>query len=322
MIKFINQTAKRNSLRVLKFTVFLLVAVMIVETIDQSLLEFRKSELDLSSLDLRFLLLSVCLYGLGLHCFAYMWHRALRILQQSPTLSESFGSYFLSQLGKYVPGKALVIAIRSERIKSNRTTLATAITAVFIETLAMMAVGAVLGGLLIVFFGSGANDSRLLWISGMLALAAGLPSAPPFFRAVIGFLTRRRVGSNLPEYVTNVTLKTMTPCWLVGIIGWLLLGGSMAACLSSIPVELFTKPFTAADFGVITASVALALVAGFISLIPGGAGVREYIILTLLAGPYGVVVATVVAILLRLIWMATEVVMASVFYILMKRPKL
>jgi len=41
-----------------------------------------------------------------------------------------------------------------------------------------------------------------------------------------------------------------------------------------------------------------------------------------LAGPYGIVVATVVAILVRLIWLATEVVMASVFYILMTRSKL
>ena len=96
----------------------------------------------------------------------------------------------------------------------------------------------------------------------------------------------------------------------------------MTACLNAIPAELFTKPFSSADFAVITASVALGLVAGFISLLPGGAGVREYIILILLAGPYGVVVATVVAIILRLIWLATEVVMASVFFILMKRPKL
>ncbi len=316
-----NQSTKRNFIRVLKITVFVLVVVMIVKTVDQSLVEFRKSELDLGSLDIQRLLISAGLYCLGLFCFAYMWHRALCILKQSPTLSESFGSYFLSQLGKYVPGKALVVVIRSERVKSSRTTLATAITAVFIETLSMMAVGAVLGGLFIVFFGNGTHDSKLFWISGLLALAAGVPSAPPVFRAVIGFLSRRKVGSSLPEYVENVTLQTMTPCWLVGIVGWLLLGGSMAACLSAIPVELFPTPFSAADFGVITASVALALVAGFISLVPGGAGVREYIILTLLAGPYGIVVATVVAILLRLIWLAAEVVMASVFYILMKPPK-
>jgi len=322
MFKTTNQTTKRNFIRVLKFSIFLLVIVMILKTIDRSIVEFQKADLDLRSLDFRKLLLTAGLYCLGLLSFAYMWHRALRILKQSPSLSESFGSYFLSQLGKYVPGKALVVVIRSERVKSKRTTLGSAITAVFIETLSMMAVGAVLGGLLIFLFGSGPKDSSLLWISGLLAFAAGVPSAPPVFRAVIGYLSHRKIGSNLSEDVKNVTLQTMAPCWLVGIIGWLLLGGSMCACLSAIPAELFTTPFKAADFGVITASVALALVAGFISLIPGGAGVREYIILTLLAGPYGIVVATVVAILVRLIWLATEVVMASVFYILMTRSKL
>ena len=96
----------------------------------------------------------------------------------------------------------------------------------------------------------------------------------------------------------------------------------MVACLHAIPTDVFITPYSKGDYPIVTASVALAMVAGFVSLIPGGAGVREYIILTLLAGPYGVVAATVVAVLLRLIWLSSELALASVFYILMKRQSL
>ena len=322
MIKMANQFIKPIFKRCLKIVVFLLVLFMIMQTIERSYFEFEQASLSLGALSIGPILLSAVLYCLGLSCFAYMWHRVLCILKQNPTHKDSLGSYFLSQLGKYVPGKALVVLIRSERVQSTRTALSPAIIGVFIETLAMMAVGAVLGGLMIICFGDDTSDKKLFWISGLLAVVAGVPSTPPFFRAVIGFLSRKRLGDSWSEYVANVCLATMFPCWCIAIIGWLFLGGSMVACLHAIPTDVFITPYSKGDYPIVTASVALAMVAGFVSLIPGGAGVREYIILTLLAGPYGVVAATVVAVLLRLIWLVSELALASVFYILMKRQSL
>jgi hypothetical protein len=78
-------------------------------------------------------------------------------------------------------------------------------------------------------------------------------------------------------------------------------------------------PLSLSDTGLMTATVALAMVAGFLSLLPGGAGVREYIILTLLAPSFGVVAATVSALLLRVTWLASELSFGVLFYILMNR---
>jgi len=322
MIKNNNQLTKQTLKRLLKLSVFLLVVFMIKQTVEKSYLEFEEADLGLDSLSIKPIMLSACLYCLGLTCFAFMWHRVLHVLKQHPTGTESLGSYFISQLGKYVPGKALVVVIRSERVQSERTALSPAVIGVFIETLAMMAVGAVFGGLLIICFGYEESDTKIIWISGALAMTAGVPSIPPVFRAVIGVLSQKKLGESLSQYVANVKLRTMFPCWSIAVIGWLFLGGSMVACLHAIPTEVLNAQYSLEDYPIVTASVALAMVAGFVSLIPGGAGVREYIILTLLAGPYGVVAATVVAVLLRLIWLSSEVLLASGFFILMKRQQL
>ena len=314
-----NQITKPWMARVLKAIIFGVVALMISRTISHSADEFGDLNLSLEQIDLAALMTSSLFYSLGLLCFACVWHKSLRILGQSPTFAESVGSYYLSQLGKYVPGKALVVLIRSERVHSKRTALAPAVTAVFIETLAMMAVGAILAGLLLLLTGFHRTEPLLLWISLGLALTAGIPSIPPVFRSVIRLITRKKLNNGLTTNIANLTMGNMLPAWGIQSLGWLLLGASMYSCLTAIPTGLLEMPLSLSDTGLMTATVALAMVAGFLSLLPGGAGVREYIILTLLAPSFGVVAATVSALLLRVTWLASELSFGVLFYILMNR---
>jgi uncharacterized membrane protein YbhN (UPF0104 family) len=71
---------------------------------------------------------------------------------------------------------------------------------------------------------------------------------------------------------------------------------------------------TLADLPLLTAAVALAMVAGFLSLLPGGIGVRELIVIPLLQPQFGQVVAILSAVLLRIGWMAAELLVAVVLY--------
>ena len=60
---------------------------------------------------------------------------------------------------------------------------------------------------------------------------------------------------------------------------------------------------------------------GFISLIPGGAGVREYIILALLGPTLGATGAILAAVALRLVWLVTEVLLAIGSIIVMRQQR-
>jgi uncharacterized membrane protein YbhN (UPF0104 family) len=64
---------------------------------------------------------------------------------------------------------------------------------------------------------------------------------------------------------------------------------------------------------VVTASVALATVAGFVvAVLPGGLGVREGVLMYALAPAMGEDLAVVAALVLRLVWVAAELVAAAI----------
>src|SRR5579862_3750669 len=52
------------------------------------------------------LVLSAVLYILGLSFSAWYWYRLLLNFGAKPTLRGAFRAYYVSQLGKYLPGKA------------------------------------------------------------------------------------------------------------------------------------------------------------------------------------------------------------------------
>ena len=68
-----------------------------------------------------------------------------------------------------------------------------------------------------------------------------------------------------------------------------------------------------------TASVSLAVVAGFLSGIPGGAVVREGILWVLLARQFTQPVALVAAVFLRLVWLLSELIFSGILYVAGRR---
>ena len=103
-------------------------------------------------------------------------------------------------------------------------------------------------------------------------------------------------------------------------ISWGVLGLSLWATLRAMGIDY---PGMLAQWPRWTASVALAMVAGFLSLVPGGAVVREAI-LTELMVPHlrGVTAVTsapatalVAAVLLRLVWLVSELLISGILYL-------
>ena len=94
-------------------------------------------------------------------------------------------------------------------------------------------------------------------------------------------------------------------------VAWILLGVSFWAVLQSMGIP---GPSLLRSLPGYVASVSLATVAGFLSLIPGGAFVREAI-LTGITGPsLGEGVALVAAVVLRLVWLVSEMVISGMLY--------
>jgi uncharacterized membrane protein YbhN (UPF0104 family) len=226
---------------------------------------------------------------------------------QRPGVLQTMQAYFLGNLGKYVPGKALVVVIRAGMLRKAGVDAAIAATSVFVETLTMMAVGAALAALILA---SLFHDQRqLLALAIVLACCAGVPTWPPLFRRIVAWLQVRRASPEIDQAIQHLDLPLMAYGWLTIAGGWLLFGLSLWATIMAIPGAPLDGPLT--HLPLLTACAALAVVAGFLSLLPGGLFVRELVVMTLLVPAFGQVVAIVAAIALRIVWLATETAMAA-----------
>jgi uncharacterized membrane protein YbhN (UPF0104 family) len=94
--------------------------------------------------------LSGLLYLLALGCSAFYWQRLLRGFGQRPSPREVVRSYFVGQLGKYLPGKAMALVMRAALVRGPRVSGGLAGLTAFYEVLTTMAAGALLAaGLLL-----------------------------------------------------------------------------------------------------------------------------------------------------------------------------
>ncbi len=288
----------------------LLVVLVVLWALRRTLLDgFEQLRGRQWSFDPFWLVASGLFYVLGLLPAGLFWRHILRRMGQDARLGETLRAYYIGHLGKYVPGKAMVVILRTGLIRSHRVSTPLAAVSVFFETLTMMAVGAFVAALILaVAF----QDQLLLCALAFgLAVASALPTLPPVFRQI---LRLTRVGKRHPEIADQIEqfdLTTLLRGWIAMFVAWILLGVSFWAVLQSMGIP---GPSLLRSLPGYVASVSLATVAGFLSLIPGGAFVREAI-LTGITGPsLGEGVALVAAVVLRLVWLVSEMVISGMLY--------
>lgn len=288
----------------------LLVLALLVWAIRGTLIEaFEQLKDHAWRLDVKWLILSGVLYLVGLLPSALYWHRLLNSLGQPARWFATLRAYLIGHLGKYVPGKALVVVLRVGLLRSAGIDAATAGVAVFLETLAMMSVGAGVAALILIVLFPG--QGFFIAVAAALFVGAGLPTIPPIARRLLAIARIKRFQPEIVERLDAVQPGVYIVGWLGLAAGWFVLGMSLWACMRSLGVE----SSLAAQLPLYTASVALAMVAGFLSLIPGGAGIRE-LVLTQLLTEAGVDAATALlsAVLLRVVWLVFELVFSGILY--------
>ena len=258
------------------------------------------------------LVLSGLLYLAGCLPSWIFWHRVMEAMGQQPRWLHSLRAYFIGHLGKYVPGKAMVVVLRTGLVRSQRVDTTVAAASVFVETLTLMAVGALISAAILAALFRDQGE-LVLW-SLLLMVAAGVPTLPPIFRRLVRLLKVRRASPDIDRALAGLSFRLMGFGWLAMAAGWLLMGLSLWAVMQSLPGE---PRMVEGSWDVLrlTAAVALAVVLGFLSLIPGGFGVREAVVMTLLAEPYGGFVAIIAAVLLRLVWLLAEVFLSMILYV-------
>jgi uncharacterized membrane protein YbhN (UPF0104 family) len=151
-------------------------------------------------------------------------------------------------------------------------------------------------------------------VAGLLGLGLGaaflVVVAPPVFRrlSLLVSLPFPRVGPDaLPKFSAGLLVEGLL--WSAG--AWILLGASLLEVAHAL--RPMGRSESMALVPMVTAGVALATVAGFvIAVLPGGLGVREGVLMYVLAPAIGEDLAVVAALALRLVWVVAELLAAAV----------
>ena len=264
--------------------------------------------------DAGWLVASGGLYLLATLLCGIFWHRALRALGQPVGLGQTLRAYYVGHLGKYVPGKAMVVILRAGLLRGEGVDTALAAVSVFFETLTMMSTGALMAAAIVAIWLH--QQTLLFWAAVAMMMAAGVPTLPPVFRRLVRLAGVGKVNPAAAEKLANLGYGTMFLGWALTGLGWAILGLGYWAALRGLGAGT-VNPFE--QLHLYTAAVTLATVAGFVSFVPGGAVVREAVLTEVMAPCLGGSVALVAAILSRLAWLVSELVISSILYFASRR---
>ncbi|HUG19522.1 MAG TPA: lysylphosphatidylglycerol synthase domain-containing protein [Planctomycetaceae bacterium] len=265
------------------------------------------------------LALSGLFYALGWGPSIWFWKNLLGSMGETPGWILCGKAYFAGHLGKYIPGKAGVLLLRAGVLKGRKFGFGAGVLTAAYETLTFMGIGLVVAGSLapalvppetltrwsetipVVF------ESR--WVPGIVLCAFTL-LATPAIAVILSKLGKQFASTAVPD--VRISNGQLLKGFAAFILSWGLLGLSLGAAIQSVS----DRPFALADWPVWTAAASAATVIGFFAVFtPGGLGVREGIMIEILRIQPEILQSQAVfaAVLLRLVWMATEAVVYVAF---------
>ncbi len=248
-------------------------------------------------------------YALGMLPACWFWRRCLAALGQPTPALDVAWAYFYGNLGKYFPGKAMVIVLRLAALeKHGIQKTATSIT-IFMETLTLMAVGGAVAAVCTLLLNI---DWRLSFLSVGLLLVTWCPTAPPVVRFLLPRLQKGMTPETLRSWSDRITWRLMLQGWVGLLLTWMAYGLSLMLVLKGLPVSEGQTIAASQLWLSACGACALAVVLGFVSLIPGGAGVREVVLSMILTPVVGPVAALCGALWMRVVWLITELTVVGV----------
>lgn len=246
------------------------------------------------------LIASAVFYAVGLSFFAEFWRAAVLKMGGSIGVWEAQRAYIVSQLGKYVPGKALSIVMRCGLTRRESVTVSVAVIASFYETLALMAVGSAVS--LAALAAVPGIPSSLMWLAAGLTVSLLILTLPPVFSRAVALvaLPFKKRGEQLARPV-DYGILGWAVLWLVP--GWIMQGLSVAAAGAGIGVSMVGCGKILPAIG----AAGLSTACGFVMIfLPAGLGAREYILTQTLAPTLGPGPAALIAVVSRVAQVVVE----------------
>jgi uncharacterized membrane protein YbhN (UPF0104 family) len=252
---------------------------------------------------------------------AWYWRKLISNFGYLPPWPQVIRSHYCGQLGKYTPGKAAVILIRATLIGGAGVPAPAAAFTVTVESVTYMWAGTIAAillypwlaphlpagiamavadparraGLIILVLGCG--------LAGLVALRKG------YYR--LNELFQKSPADPMLSETRRFPVRTTAAGVVVFLAAWWIQGLTLGLTIRAVS----TEPVNWGDWPFWTGTAAVAVVGGFIAIFsPGGLGVREGLLMELLSRDLGPSKAVLVAVLLRGVMLAGEIIAAGALY--------
>jgi hypothetical protein len=258
-------------------------------------------------------LIASLLFGVvGVYAACRTWREILVGLGARPPARTSDRLFFVSQLGKYLPGSVWPVLAQMEfgkRIGTNRRTM---LAANLIATALIIAIGLVLAGICLPL-SSPAALHRFWWtllLIPMLLLLVHPRAIPMSIDWSLKLVGHESIDARVP-----LTASLRGAAW--SLLGWLGLGAHLFMLTRALGAH-GTSGFLAAIGG-----EALAVCAGILFIpAPAGAGIRDAVLVATLAPTLGATSALAVALTSRVLLIAVDLLLAAVFGLVGRSPEI
>jgi uncharacterized membrane protein YbhN (UPF0104 family) len=236
------------------------------------------------------------LFMQALMCVAWKW-----ILQKHDTqlsLGPLIYSYFVPNLGKYIPGKVMFLAGRIEFTYRFGGTRAIGLSAFILEfSFAMLATGIFLPACLFTFLDAPLFEQATFYTLVVFAYLAVIFKSNLFFQV----LNRLLVLIRQPPLAAKMNSTDTAELIAIYIVVWALYGGACSLLTLSV-ADLDVHYFLP-----VASIYIVAWLIGFLSVFtPGGLGVREAVIIFFLQLLIDSTLAALLALVARLTWTFAE----------------
>ncbi len=301
-----------NAKRLLSLLLKIILTLIVVYFLGRLMVKHWTSIKDYDwDINIPYLVLSlICAQG-ALFIFAMAWRMIIRSFGYSVTPAEGFKISYLSNLGRYVPGKVwqfvgILYLTRKKGIAPEPAGASFVIYQVFTIPAAFLAfvlAGQVQPAILVDQVRLLGQTSSYVIMGGMLAFSALLVLYPdPFLRIVNAALAR----FSRPPIAFKLDKSIALQVFIGYFFGWAVYGLAFWLFLLSVIPEV--SPGLVASIGIFAASYQIGYLAIFA---PGGFGPRELVMQALLI-PFAGPIAAAVAIIARLWSICLELIAALI----------
>jgi hypothetical protein len=297
----------KRILVIIKYVFLILVLVFVAKFMVTNIRDLDKITI---KIDYRYIVAAYLVHLIYLVSRASLWHYITCLIKVQLPFDKALSVWFISMLGKFIPGKVFYLGTRVYHYKKNGKSGSLVTYSFFIEYLASIAASMLL---FVVSFSliPATSLDQYRGVGIILIFVILLLLHPKMVNFAVGMINRN-TKMRLP-YIANIKYGNVVFLVFLYLVSWGLLGlGFFLLVNSVVPIPFSELPYVAGSF-------ALATIIGILALFaPSGIGVREAVVIATLTQIIAAGIASIISLLARIWATSSELFWICAVYLITK----